>query len=146
MKRLWFRNRGLPSRLSVAILLTIYLSIYPAVILCNLHCEFDQINEDEGLSRSHSSHTHSHEHGHNDNHADSARQPEPFQKDKDSNERYSFCSFAQSVSYIGVFTIPFHITGIFEMAAGPHFHAGEALSQTFYLSHPNRAPPLPSPV
>jgi len=140
----WFRKQGLISRLSVALLLVIYLSVYPAVILCDLHCEITAVNGDTGLSGNHSNHTHSHGHGHSDSQPNPAPHSESHQQDKNSSERYSFCSFAQSVSYIGIFSIPFHITGIFEIAENPRFHEGDIVSQTFYLNLHNRAPPLSS--
>ena len=128
-------------RILTGVLLTVYIAIYPAVIICDLHCEIDQRSED-GLTNNHSSHIHSHEHDHT--HTGYDQQPVPLQKDKDTGKKYSFCSFAQSVSYVGIFTIPSHLTGIFEATANPLLHGGKIVLQTVSSNIRTRAPPLSS--
>ena len=130
-------------KILTGILLTVYIAIYPAVIICDLHCEIDQRSED-GLTNNHSSHIHSHEHDHNHTQTGYDRQPVPLQKDKDTGKKYSFCSFAQSVSYVGIFTIPSHLTGLSEATTSPLLHGGEFVLQTVYPNIRTRAPPLSS--
>lgn len=144
-------------RLLTGLLLVIYLSVYPAVILCDLHCALinktggsgsinagliaeNSVNGHQDNNSEH--HHHSHHQQEQDNPAGAPEQSSfPFHSEQHSGHRYSFCLSAQSVVSIGITAIPMDIAGVFDGVCFVYLPFKEVVFQEVTSNIQGRAPP-----
>lgn len=136
MNRDFLRKHTMFYRSLTLVLLIIYLSIYPAIILCDLQCNISSrvagVDHDiEDIS-----------HHHNHHHVDDTESHLPHHSPKDNTEKHSICLFAHSASSNGILTNKLHITGIFKVTMVHLFPGEKVISQTLDPNLHSRAPPL----
>lgn len=148
-------------RILTGIILVTYLSIYPAVILCDLHCALNSKTESSGNINSGQiaeNHVHVHvndqQHNHSNLHHHSGHQQEqvnppaepeqssfPFHSEHASGHNYSFCLSAQSVVSIGISAIAPEIAAVFDTVYLVYNPVRENAPDIFCSNNYGRAPP-----
>ena len=143
-------------RLLTGIILVTYLSVYPAVILCDLHCAL--INKTGGSGSLDAGHiaenhinAHQHDHGnlhHHSHHQEDTQNPPPpeqssfpFHSGHASGHGGSFCLSAQSVVTIGISAIAPEIAAVFDTVYLVYIPVREVAPDRVCSNNYGRAPP-----
>lgn len=125
-------------RLFTSLLLIIYLSIYSAIILCDLQCDIS--SKGEGINNDIEDISHYHSHpppGDTDPHPS-------HHSHNDTIGKHLICLYAHSASSNGILTNARHITGISAVTMSQTLHEEKVISQTLDSNIHSRAPPLSS--
>lgn len=146
-------------RILTGIILVTYISVYPAVILCDLHCALNSKPESSGninsgqLAENHvhvndEQHNHSNHHHHSDHQQEQVNPPAepeqssfPFHNDHASGHGYSFCLSAQSVVSIGISAIAPEIAAVFDAVYLVYIPVRGVAPDRFCSNNYGRAPP-----
>lgn len=126
-------------RLFTYLLLIIYLSIYPAIILCDLQCDIRSKGAGINNGIEDISHYHSH-HRPDDTYP---HPPHPSHNGhNDTTGKHSVCLYAHSVSSSSILTDALHISGISVVTMSHPLHEENMISQALDSNLHIRAPPL----
>lgn len=153
-------------RILTGIILVTYLSVYPAVILCDLHCALNSKTESSGninsgqIAENHvhvhvhvhvndQQHNHSNLHHHSDHQQEQVNPPAepeqssfPFHSEHASGHGYSFCLSAQSVVSIGISAIAPEIAAVFDTVYLVYNPVRKNVPDITYSNNYGRAPPV----